>query len=252
MNKKSNKYYELNLIQLLPALWHRLWAIVLAAVVCASATFCYASFAVTPLYEAEALLYVNNSSFSLSNTSFSISTSELSAAQSLVDTYIVILKTRTTLNKVIEEADLDYSYDELKNMLSAEPVNNTEIFKVKVKSPKPAEAEKIANTIAYVLPQTIFDVVDGSDVRIVDYAVVPAKKASPNITLFTAIGILIGIAVAALIIIIQEMLDTLIHNEDYLLETYDLPVLAVIPNLFTDNDQGYYSAYGSSESTEVK
>ncbi len=252
MKKQSNDFYELNLVQLLRAMWNRAWAIVLAAVICAGALFSYASFVITPKYQAEILLYVNNSSFSVGSTSFSISNSELSAAQSLVDTYIIILNSRNTLKEVIKEADLDYSYAELKDMLHAEAVNGTEVFSVKVTSENPAEAERIANTITHVLPKTISDVVDGSDVRIVDYAVIPSVKASPNITIYTIFGFLIGFAIMCLIITIQETTDTLIHSEDYLLETYDLPVLAVVPDLVASKSGGYYRAYKTSDSQGVK
>ena len=240
---KSTDYYEIDLTQIFHALWHRLWAIILAAVIGGGALFSYAAFLITPLYEAEALMYVNNSSFSLGSTSFSISSSELTAAKTLVDTYIVILKTRSTLNEVIREADLNYSYQELSEMIGSEPVNNTEIFSIKVTSDSPQEAELIANTIAEVLPNKIADIVDGSSVRVVDYAIIPAEKASPNITLFTAIGVLIGIVLACMIIIIREMMDTQIHSEDYLIQTYKLPVLAVIPDLFDSKNAGYYAAY---------
>ena len=251
MKTKTNEFYELDLIQWLQALWRKAWAIVLAAIIGGGAAFSVAAFLITPLYEAEALMYVNNSSFSVGNTAFSISNSELSAAQSLVDTYIIILNSQTTLNAVIEEADLDYSYSELKEMLHAEAVNGTEVFRVTVTSPEPAESEQIANTITRVLPSAIADVVDGSDVRIVDYAVVPSEKSSPSVTLYTAIGLLLGIVIMCLVITAQEMTDTLIHSEDYLLETYSLPVLAVVPDLITGKGSGYY-AYHTAETTEVK
>ena len=251
MKTNSNEFYELDLIRWLRALWRRAWAIILAAIIGGGAAFAYASFVVTPLYEAETLMYVNNSSFSVGNTSFSITNSELTAAQSLVDTYIIILTSRTTLNAVIDEAGLDCSYSQLKSKLHAEAVNGTEVFRVKVTSDDPAEAELIANTITHILPETIANVVDGSDVRIVDYAVVPSSKASPNVTLYTAIGMMIGFVLICLVITIQEMTDTLIHSEDYLLETYDIPVLAVVPDLVNSKSSGYYS-YSSNESTGVK
>ncbi|MGI6498357.1 MAG: YveK family protein [Oscillospiraceae bacterium] len=244
---KSNGYYEIDLLQILRALWHRLWAIILAALVAGGAMFSYAAFAVTPLYEGEALLYVNNSSFSLGSTSFSISSSELTAAQSLVDTYIVILKSRTTLNDVLAKTGLDYSYKELRQMIESEPVNNTEVFKIKITSDDPQEAELIANTIADILPNKIADIVDGSSVRIVDYAVKPTEKASPNITMFTAIGVLIGIVIAGVIIIIREMTDTQIQSEEYLIQTYDLPILAAIPNLTRAEDAEPYAYYKTTE-----
>ena len=124
--------------------------------------------------------------------------------------------------------------------------NGTEIFRVTVTGPDPEEAEKIANTIADVLPSKIADIVDGSSVRIVDYAVIPSSKASPNITSYTAIGMLVGFAVACAVIILLEITDTQIHSEDYLLESYELPVLAVIPDLTNKRRSGHYY-YGGKD-----
>ena len=64
-NKMEDDEIEIDLIALAKALWHRLWAIILAAVVIGGATFSYARFYITPMYRAEALMYVNNSSFSV-------------------------------------------------------------------------------------------------------------------------------------------------------------------------------------------
>lgn len=241
---KTEDYYEIDLLQLLRALWRKAWLIVLLALAVGAAAFSYAAFMITPLYESEALMYVNNSSFSVGSTSFSISNAELTAAQNLVDTYIVILNSRTTLNEVIREGELDYKYEELKEMLSAEPVKSTEVFKITVTSDDPREAELIANTIVEVLPHRIADVVDGSSVRVVDYAVVPSEKASPNVAKYTAIGAFVGAALACAIIIVMTLSDTLIHNEDYLMETYKLPVLAVIPNLSGSRKSSGYGSYG--------
>ena len=164
----------------------------------------------------DALMYVNNSGISLGSTSFSISSADLTAAQKLVNTYVVILKSRTALTEVIEKAGLDYSYEKLKSMISASAVNSTEVFEIVVTSPSPTEAEKIANTIAVVLPGKIADIVNGSDVRIVDYAVVPSHRHSPSYTRNTAVGILLGIVVVAAILVLAYLFDEIIHSEDYL------------------------------------
>lgn len=266
MDNKSD-IFELDLMQILRALWNRVWAVILAAAIGAAIFFSYATFGITPLYSSEVLIYVNNSSFNVGSTSFSISSSQISAAQDLVSTYLVILKARATLNDVIDEADLDYSYEQLKSMITASSVNGTEIFRVSVTSHSPEEAEEIANTIADVLPNKIADIVDGSSVRIVDYAVIPSAKSSPNITSYTAIGMLVGFAIACAVVILLEITDTQIHSEDYLLESYELPVLAVIPDLTNrkrggqyyynykgrDYMSGYYqSGYGKAAKTNVK
>lgn len=239
MNGK-NKHLELDLIELVKTLWKKVWIIILAAIIGGGAAFSVASYVITPKYEAEAMMYVNNSSFSVGNTSFSISSSEISAAQSLVDTYIVILKSRTTLNKIINEAEVDYSYSELEDMINASPIDSTEVFSIVVTSEDKKEAEVIANAIAQVLPDRIADIVDGSSVRIVDYAIVPSEKASPNITMYTAIGMLMFAAVACLFIIVRKVTDTTIRSEEYLIQTYGLPILSAIPNLSETKSSKYY------------
>lgn len=230
---------EIDLLKLIKALWHRAWAIILAALLCAIAAFSFAAFKITPMYQASALMYVNNSTLSLGSGSFSISPSELTAAKSLVDTYSVILKTRTTLNEVIYRADLDYTYEQLVQMVSAASVNDTEIFKVDVITPDPQEAELIANTIAEVLPEKIADIVDGSSVRVVDYAVVPTRQISPSVTKYTAIGMMLGILFSCAVIVIIELADTTIRNEEYLTQNFSYPVLAIIPELSSHSGNGY-------------
>ncbi len=228
---QKEDYIEINIMRLVSALWRRAWAIVLAAVICGGAAFAYTKLCITPLYKAKTLMYVNNSNISVGGTQLSISQGDLVAAQSLVDTYSVILKTRTTLNEVIESADLDYTYGQLHSMVSAYSVNGTELFYIEVTSPDPYEAEKIANTIAMVLPGKISSVVEGSSVRIADYAVVPTTKSSPNTTTNTMIGALVGILLICVILVVMELTDELIHDSDYMAQTYEFPVLAVIPDL---------------------
>ena len=108
-------------------------------------------------------MYVNNSSISVGSTQVNLS--DLTAAQSLVETYMVILKTRGTLEEVIKEANLPYDYEQLSGMIEAGAVNSTEVFSISVTSASPEEAEKIANTIAELLPNRIADIVEGSSVR---------------------------------------------------------------------------------------
>ena len=71
------------------------------------------------------MMYVNNSNISLGDTKVSLSSSDISASQSLVDTYIVILKSRPVLESVIESTGVDYTVAGLSTMVSASAVNST-------------------------------------------------------------------------------------------------------------------------------
>ncbi len=245
MTNKERIPEEIDLLELAKALLHRWLAIVLAVAVFGVAAFGYTYFLVDPLYKSSTLLYVNNSDISLGSTSFTISNADLTAAQKLVNTYVVILESRTALNEVIEEAELDYSYEQLKDMISAGAVNSTEVFEVVVTSKDPAEAEKIANTIAEVLPEKIADIVSGSDVRIVDYAVIPSHRSSPSYTRNTTIGMVLGLVLSAAAVILAYLFDDNIRSEDYLTQTYpEIPLLSVIPDMAGSKHSGGYYRYG--------
>lgn len=235
---------EIDLIRLLLAMKRRIWAIALSCVIGGALAFSYAAFLITPLYQSSALMYVNNSSFSVGSTSFSISTSDISAAQSLVSTYIIILETKNTLNEVIRQANLSYNHKQLREMIDAQSVNGTEVFEITVTSPDPQEAELIANTITEVLPDKVADVVDGSSVRVVDYAEIATNKSSPNVTRYTAMGILIGLVLSCGVIVLLELQDDKIHNDEFLAHTFEnIPVLASIPDL-SQADSDAYKGYG--------
>ena len=246
--KKTDEFIEIDLLRLVKAVWQKIWAVVLSAVIFSAATFGFTYVFIEPTYEARTLLYVNNSNFSVGNTSFNISTSSLSAAQELVNTYIVILKARTSLNEIIEYAELNRSYTELQGMISAAPVNSTEIFEVVVTSTDPAESEKIANAIATLLPKRIAEIVDGSSVRVVDYAIVPTSRSGPSYTQNSFIGIIIGIIVSVAIILIRELFDVFVREEQYLTQTYPYPILAAIPNMKSSKSNGYYTSEHTSDS----
>lgn len=244
MENRNDDEMEIDLLKLAKALWRRAWAIMLAALIFGGAALTYTAIFVTPLYKAEALMYVNSSNISVGGAKVSISQGELTAAQSLIKTYAVILSTRTTLNDVIEQSGVSYTYEELKEMISAQSVNSTEVFSITVTSPSPREAEMLANTIARILPEKISAIVEGSSARIVDYAVEPAKKASPSLSKNALIGAMLGFVLACGIVVIMELTDEQIHDSDYLIQTYDIPVLAVIPDLLsaTSTNDYYQSA----------
>lgn len=250
--KRENEEIEIDLIQLFKVLWRKALVIILSAAIFGAATFAVTLFLIKPKYEATASMYVNNSSFSFGSTSFSISSSELTASTSLVSTYIFILESRTTLEDVIAEAKLPYDYEELSDMIETQAITGTAAFNVTVRSESPIEAELIANTFAKILPDRIAEIVDGSSVRIVDYAIVPAHRASPSFTVNTIVGVLLGGFISAVVVAVKYMVgeqaDEIIESADDLKALYpDIPVLALIPDMRLSEKKGYYysSYYGT-------
>ncbi len=250
VNEKDSSV-EINLLLLVQGLWHHVWAIVLSTVLCASVALGYAAYFVTPTYQATAKMYVNNISAEMNEGDF-ISNSELDAAQTLVNTYIAILETPDTLEEVISRAGVPYNYQQMLAMVDTGSVNNTEVFYINVIAPSPEDAELIANTISEVLPERIADIVKGSSVKVVQKAVKPDVRHSPSLSKYAMMGALVGFALCCAIIIIMELLDNVIHDEDYPTETYDIRTLAMIPDLMGQRTDGAYYAYEENSAGEKK
>ena len=236
----NNDVSSFDLLHIARSLWKRVWVIIVSSVVTGILGFVLAAFVITPQYSSSIMLYVNNSSFKIDGV---INISDLSAAQSLVKTYIVLLQNRTTLEKVIEKADVDYSYEDLEDMISASAVNDTEVLQITVTSDDPYEAAKIVNAIAEVLPRRITEIIDGSTMAVVDSGAVDLQKVFPSITGFTALGLLLGAIVSVVILSLLAIGDDTIRNEEYILQNYDYPILAKIPDLVNTGNNKSYGYY---------
>ena len=239
-NNENKGIIEVDLRQLFAVLWSRAWILLLCGVLLASMAYGYAKFHVAPTYSASVQLYVNNNYVD----SPGFSSSQIAAAQDLASTYMVILESRSVLEKVQQQTNLGYTYNQIRNMVSAAAVNETEIFKVYVTCGDYRHAAIIANAIADILPGKIAAVVEGSSVRIVDYAVENPSPVGPNYQRYAMLGALVGICISALVIIIAYLLDTTITSEEYLSRVYgEYPLLAVIPSEDSSKDKYYYRGY---------
>ncbi|MBR4282950.1 MAG: hypothetical protein IKT35_04470, partial [Clostridia bacterium] len=127
---KSNEYYVVDVTRILRYIWQKIGIVILVSILTAAIGFSITTFLIPPSYSASILLYVNNTSFTMNDLGFSISSSEISAAQSLVKTYSVLLKNRTTLERVKAEIGLDYTWEEMYYMIEAKSEKETEVMKV--------------------------------------------------------------------------------------------------------------------------
>lgn len=225
---------EINLREIFHVLIRRIWIVVLCAAILGSAVLVYTANFVAPLYEANISIYVNNNS---GNDHTYISSGDLAVALRLVTTYVNIIQSNTVLEKVIAEAGMELTTDELRSMISAEVVGETEMFKVTVTTPDPERSVVLANAIAAVAPNEIAAIIEGSSAKIIDYARPPKGSSSPNYVTNTAVGAAVGAILAIAVILVQNMLDMRVRNEEELTKICDIPVLGMIPDLALDTNE---------------
>ena len=243
---EKNDRIEIDIRRLFGALLKKMWLIGIVSVACALAALIGTRLFVTPQYQSSAMFYVNNNSMSLGDAAVSITSSDITASRGLVKSYIVILKSRETLNDVIDYADVNRTYGEVRSMITAEAVDSTEIFEVVVASPDPKEAEKIADAIAYILPKRISSIIEGTSAEIVESAVLATGPSSPSYPKNAMRGFLLGCLLSIGAVVFWVLLDVTIRTEDDILQNCRYPVLAAVPDMEAANKAGYEYGYQRS------
>ena len=240
--KKIGEGTEIDLKRLFDAVWHRAWVILVVSILCAVLAGVGTEILIPKQYQASAKFYVNNNALSIGGVG--ISSSDLSASQELVDTYIVILNTRDTLEEVIRQAGLDqegWSYSKIKPMISAAAVNNTEIFEVVVTSEDRDLSLLIAETIVDVLPVMVSNTIESAtSVKPVEHPVRAGYHSYPSPAQNTILGMVIGLVLMVAFVVLREIFDVTIRTEEDIQRSCKYPLLAKVPDMASHHRGGYY------------
>lgn len=119
---------------------------------------------------------------------------------------------------VVERGGKSYnlSTDELKKAISVQTQQNSQVFSLQVKTDDPQESAVVANTVANVFKQQIKKIMSVNNVTIVSRASTPDSPSFPNKKLFALAGAVLGLILSFLYILIGELMDTSVHDDDYL------------------------------------
>lgn len=240
-----NEFEKFSMKQMAEVLLANIKFIVAVTMFFVVAAFIYSEAMVIPMYKSSVSLYVNNID---SNTKFEnkMLGTDITASQMLVPSCVEIVKSNRMLNEVArvakEEEMLVYSPAAIGRMLSTEIITDTEMFKITITCNNPEIAAKIANTFANVAEREISKIITASSVTVVDYAVPSNEKVSPNVTLNTILGLLIGLILSCAFIALREIFDVRVKNESDLEKAFDYPILGVIPRIGASNggQESYY------------
>lgn len=218
------------------------WKLILGSgIVAALLAFVFTMQFITPLYRASVTVYVNNINAN-ENIEY-VNAANLAAAQQLVNTYVNMIRSDTVLEKVAQSTGLNYTASDIRAMMTARQVDETELFDVYISHPDPEEAAKIANAVAKVAPDEIAYFVEGSSTKIIDYAKVPGAPYTPDRMKNAMIGGILGCMAAAAYSFLCFLLDVRIKDEEDLTMLFDLPVLAQVP-AFVPEGSKRRSGYG--------
>lgn len=219
---------DITLKDLMKLLSKNLILIAVCALAGMAVSFSIFKFLVKPTYVSTVKLYVYTKGDAAGLDNYN-NLNDLNYAQKIVNTYIEMLRTDSFFKAVKDKSSLDYSVDDLKEMIQFSVLNNTEVFQVSVSSHRPEDAKKIADTVTGLAPQTISGIKESALLKVVDSATFPTKPSSPRLLLDSVIGFFVGLVLAVLAALVKEMLDVRIKQEDDLVARYDIPILGSVP-----------------------
>lgn len=190
----------------------------------------YAYLTGNTIYRAAVSFYIYSNPDYVYDSSVNISNSEFTTAKNLAESYILILKSDTVMEKVAEASGLNYSAGGLAGSVSAKVMENTAVFYVYVNDANPQNAMILANAIGDVAPSEISRIVKSGGIEVIDYAKMPAAPYSrANVMKFALLGLAGGFGASAGLFLLAGLLDTTIRRRYELKLAFHIPIMGDIP-----------------------
>lgn len=225
MEKQKNDEIEIDLRQVLSVVISKLAIIIIVGIIFGLATFVYTKFFVRPTYVSQASLYVLNKQNTNSTTTYS----DLQTSTQLTQDYMVLVKSRTVLEKVIDELGINMTYGQLYNMITVTNKTNTRILDISVAGHDQYQVKEIAEKVAVVSGDSICSIMQIEKCDVFDHAVVPAAPSAPNVMRNVIIAVVIGMVLTIAVVVVRFLLNDTITTSDDVERYLGLSTLALIP-----------------------
>lgn len=225
---KEKDRIEIDVIQMLKALWKRKLVIVIVAIVTGMIAFAYSSFVIKPEFTSTTRIYVVNRN---QGDKPGLTNQDLQAGSYLVKDYREIILSQDVLEKVVADQNLNIDAKTLARKVRVTVPTDTRIVSISVRDIKPEEASRLANSLREIAAQKIISVTRVSDVTTLEEARPATSPSSPNIRRNTLMGTLVGAGIVIVLVLLFELLDDRIKRPEDIEEVMHLSLLGVIPNL---------------------
>lgn len=222
MDAKSQDEMEIDLREIFGVLLSRIWLILLVGVVFAGGTGVYCKFIATPIYTSTTQLCVLGSSMGVSLSNLSIGTQ-------LTQDYIVVVQSRPVVEQVIDNLELDMTYEKLLDATTVDTPTDTRILSISVTNPDPALAKQIVDQYAQVSRKRIAELMDVNEPTVLEEGYVAEKKTSPTTTKNVMLAGILGVFLASAIVIVRYVLDDTIKSSEDIERYLGLNTIGILP-----------------------
>lgn len=220
--QRMNDEIEIDLVDLFYALLNKIKVVIMCMIIGVLTAGGVTNIFITPQYEASSMIYI------LGNTA-NISGMNLQLSQQLTVDFEILAKSRPVINKAIDKMGVDYTYEEVVDMVEVENPTDSSILRMTATSPDPQEAADLANAMADATASRVAEVMATDKPSTVEQAVVPEDPASPSLLKNMAIGGLLGVFLAVAVVVVLYIMDDTITTEEDVKKYLNLNTMAAIP-----------------------
>ena len=214
---------EIDLLELCREFAKHIVAILLCIILFGGAAGAFSKFVIIPQYKSSSMMYI------LSKETTLASLADLQIGSQLTNDYQIIVKSRPVLQTVIEQLNLDLTYEQFSKRITINNPSNTRILTITTEDADPQLAKDIVDSIARVASDYIAETMEMIPSKLIEEGTVATTKSSPSVAKNTLMGALIGAILMCGIITVKFIMnDSVTTTED--VENYlGISVLASIP-----------------------
>lgn len=223
MYQNGEDEIEIDLRELFHVLLTRIWIILLSGLIFAGGTGVVCKFIMTPIYASTTQLCI------LSNTNTIASLSDLAIGTQLTQDYIVLVQSRPVVEAVIENLDLDMTYEELLRVTTIENPADTRILTITVTNPDPCMAKQIVDQYAQISRNRIAELMLINKPGVIEEGHIAENKTSPRTTKNAMVAGIIGILLASALVVIRFLMDDTIKSSEDIEKYLGLNTIGILP-----------------------
>lgn len=185
----------------------------------------------TPLYTADAEVFVSSSSGQTTSDLTQIS----NYSQQQARNYSVLATREIVLQPVINDLELDLTVNQLRRMVSASVPLNTSLISISVTTDSAQQAAEVADAIAASLSQqvrTLVPPLEGGSypiqLKTVEAATAPVFPSSPSKALYLGLGLIIGLVAGLALCAAKEFVNAKVRTPEQARELSHSSLLGTI------------------------
>lgn len=224
---------EIEIKEIFSIFWRRKFAIIITTLIFITIGIYYSFNYTVPLYKSSTtLLLAQNNSSETQKAENEITQTDITLNQKLVSTYSVLVKSKTVLDQVLENLNMDKSLEEsLKKNIEVKAVEDTQVIEITYVNKNPKTAYKVANELANVFCEKIVEIYNINNVYIVDKAEIEEEPYNINHIKDILIFAIIGMGLSCMTVFIISLFDTTVKSQEDVEKSTGLIVLAQVPEV---------------------